>query len=99
VATQNEPNPADDPLDYSSLWYSDPTGNQAVKNLMAGDYAITDAAGFTIVIDAASLRPALALYDYSLSRTGKSLRARLKRKAPELRQQFEGNASETPTAK
>jgi hypothetical protein len=81
VPEEKVPNPADDPLDYSKLWYSDPTGNQAVDNLMEGDYTITFPSGATIVIDVASIRPALALYSYTPTRTGKKLRARLKTEA------------------
>ena len=65
--------------DNSRLWYTDPVGQEVVRRLMPGDYAITDSSGFTIIVDAEALKPALMLYNFHLSRTGRTLRARLKR--------------------
>ena len=75
-------NQADRSLDSSSLTYRDPTGNQAVRNLEPGQYAITDPHGFTIWIDAEELKPALCMYVFTATRAGANLRARLKEKTP-----------------
>lgn len=75
-------NQADRSLDSNSLTYRDPTGNQAVRNLEPGQYAITDPHGFTIWIDAEALKPALRLYTFTTTRAGSGIRARLKEKTP-----------------
>ena len=87
--------PLDDyPLeDNSKYWVRDPTGEAAVRNLMAGEYIITGPDGLRITVDLESIAPALALYDFYLTRRGKGLRGRLKQKTPDALQGIEGNAS------
>ncbi|MDN4639694.1 hypothetical protein QCD70_05495 [Agreia sp. PsM10] len=67
-------------LGINSLTYRDPTGEAVVRRLMPGDYAITDSSGFTLWIDAANLAPVLTLYNFQMTRTGKNIRGRLKRR-------------------
>ena len=66
---------------------------------MPGDYAITDASGFTIMVDLESIKPALAMYTFTASRSGKTLRARLKKKAADAWQGIDRESSENPTTK
>lgn len=51
----------DHSLDYNSLTYRDPTGNQAVRNLMSGDVSVTWPDGFTIWLSEADARPLVHL--------------------------------------
>jgi hypothetical protein len=93
--------PLDDyPLeDNVPLWYADPTGAAAVRHLTPGEYIITGPDGLRITVDAESIAPALELYDFYLTRRGKGLRGRLKKKTPDAWQGIEGNAFHPPTAK
>jgi hypothetical protein len=47
---------ADHSLDYNSLTYRDPTGDEAVRNLSPGDVSITWPDGFTIWVPASQAR-------------------------------------------
>ena len=70
IATANSG--ADYSLDYNSLTYRDPTGDEAVRNLTPGDVSITWPDGFTIWIPAAQAkllgRFLTAAYAFRMSR-------------------------------
>lgn len=54
--TLKSPDGLDYSLDYNSLTYRDPTGDQAVRNLTPGDVTVTWPDGFTIWIPEAHAR-------------------------------------------
>lgn len=74
-------------LDQGFLWYSDPTGQAAVRNLMQmarmDDLQVVDARGDVVFrIKREVLEEAVGLFDFTRSRSGLSIRAHSK-KAPD----------------
>lgn len=67
--------------DVQKLWYSDPTGEQVVRQLLAvgrTDYFVTNEAGDEIFrISGKVLRSLLFLFRFTKSRRGRSIRAHL----------------------
>lgn len=90
---------ADHSLEYNSLTYADPTGNQAVRNLAPGHVSITWPDGSTVWIDerdtgilAGFLR---RFYTLRMSRKARLWATRKQEKTPGLYQQNEGPISNT----
>jgi hypothetical protein len=70
--------------DLSRLWFSDPTGETAIRNILnAKNYSVVDDAGNVVFrIHRDELVAALPLYNFSPTRYRRSVRARLKEKPP-----------------
>jgi hypothetical protein len=58
--------------DNSRLWYADPTGNQAARNLTAGSVTVTWPDGFTVWLSEKDAKPLLGFlsrfYAFEMSR-------------------------------
>lgn len=67
--------------DLTRLWYADPTGEAAIRHILAADdFSVVDHTGATVFrISGQALAAALHLYTFTPSRRGRSVRAHVRK--------------------